>query len=227
MERHRVTFRRLRNLALAFPVVACLSGTARAAEPKLVLHASRASMSEPCQPGISRCEEAVVTGSLYSPTGTGNYFVYLMASQFDATEGIRSIQTGIDYDAVTGSGVDIFSWNHCSDSEQPASGWYQEAKSANRLTWNVERCPSDTLVVGGFFYMTCYTSSFLTVSPFGNDPAAIQTCLGNNMLLPPTALGYVGFGTVPGCNPCLAACNTVPVLPTTWSRLKSIPGPGR
>lgn len=214
--------RQVRELALAFIVLACLPGAAGAAEPKLILHANRASMSEPCAPGITRCEQAVVMGSLYSPSGAGSYYVYLMATQFDEAEGIRSIQTGIDYEAVTGSGVDIFSWNHCSDSEQPESGWYREAKSVNRLIWNAERCPADTLVVGGYFYLTSYTSSFLTLSPFGQEPAAIQTCLGNNVMLPPTALGYVGFGSVPGCNPCLGPCNTVPVLPVTWSRLKSI-----
>ena len=227
MSQSRVIFGRLRQLTAGFIGIVCLSGIAGAAEPKLVLHASRASMSEPCQAGISRCNQAVVTGSLYTPSGAGTYYVYLMATQFDGAEGVRSIQAGIDYDAVTGSGVDIFAWNHCADSEQPGTGWYQEAKSVNRLTWNVEQCPSDTLVVGGFFYLTSYTASFLTVSPFGAEPAAVQSCLGNTVMLPPTALGYVGFGNFPGCNPCLTSCNTVAVLPTTWSRIKNITGPRR
>jgi len=129
-------------LALAVP-----PGVSSAAEPKLVLHARRTNMAEPCQPGISRCDEALVNGSLYSPTGAGKYFVYLMATQFDPNAGVRSIRAGIEYDAVTVSGVDLFSWNLCADSETPGSGWHQEAKSVNQLVWNDERCPSDTLVV--------------------------------------------------------------------------------
>lgn len=214
------------GLALIHLAVTMPSTMSLAAEPKLVLHASRVSMSEPCQPGISRCDEALVNGSLYSPSGAGKYFVFLMVSQFDPDEGIRLIRAGIDYDAVTVSGVDIFSWNLCADSEQKGSGWYQEAKSVNQLVWNVEQCPSDTLVVGGYFYMTCYSSSFLTVSPYGLDPASIETCLGTTVTLPPTALGYVGFGTTPGCNPCLGPCNTVPVRPTTWSTIKGMAGQG-
>jgi len=226
MNQHQKHLPNWNSFLLAVLTLTSLAGGAFAAEPKLVLHASRASLSEPCQSGIARCQEALVSGSLYSPSGAGTYFVYLMASQFDPAEGIRSIQAGIDYDAVTLSGVDIFSWNLCADSQEPGPGWYQVPKSVNRLIWNVEQCPSDTLVVGGYFYMTCYTPSFLTISPFGSDSAAIQTCIGNTVTLPPTALGYVAFGSIPGCNPCLAPCNTVSIRPTSWSALKSLVGQG-
>jgi hypothetical protein len=98
------------------------------------------------------------SGSLYSPSGAGNYYVYLVAGGLDPAAGLASVNFSIDYDAVTVSGVDIFAWNLCADSQEPGPTWYQEAHSTNRISWGAENCPTDSLVVGGFFYLTCYTA---------------------------------------------------------------------
>jgi hypothetical protein len=215
------------RLLPALLLLGALSGAAEAADPKLLLHARRVSMAQPCQAGLARCEDAVVLGQLYSPTGAGNYYVYLVAAGVDPALGLQSVNFGIDYDAVTVSGVDLFAWNLCADSEEPGSGWYQEAHSTNRISWNAEECPTDTLLVGGYFYLTSYTPSFLTVGPVGDGPATFRDCLAADTALPQSALGHVAFGATGGCNPCLVPCERVAVTPTTWSGIKTLTGPGR
>lgn len=212
------------RLAPALVLLCALAGAAEAADPKLLFHARRASMAQPCQANLERCEDAVVLGQLYSPSGAGNYYVYLVAAGVDPDLGLSSIDFGIDYDAVTVSGVDLFTWNLCADAEEPGSGWFQEAHSTNRISWNVESCPTDTLLVGGYFYLTSYTASFLTVGPVGDGSVNFRNCLGGDTALPQSALGHVAFGATGGCNPCLVPCDKVAVAATTWSGIKTLTG---
>jgi len=217
----------MRLLPVVLLALGALTGAAEAADPKLLFHARRASMAQPCQANLARCEDAVVLGQLYAPTGAGNYYIYLVAAGVDPGLGLASVNFGIDYDAVTFSGVDLFAWNLCADSEAPGIGWYQEAHSTNRISWNAEGCPTDSLLVGGYFYMTCYTPSFLTVGPVGDDPVTFRDCQSGEVALPQSSLGHVAFGATGGCNPCLAPCDKVAAAPTTWSGIKTLTGPPR
>jgi hypothetical protein len=200
------------------------AGTAGAAEPKLLFHARRASMAQPCQPGITRCQDAVVLGQLYAPSGAGNYYVYLVAADIDPARGLRSIHFGINYDQVTVSGVDLFSWNPCADTQEPSAGWYQESFCSNRLNWTGEACPTDSLAVGGYFYMTCYTASFLTVAPIGDAPVTFRDCQSEEIALSQSNLGHVAFGATGGCNPCFGPCDKVATVPSSWSGIKNLTG---
>ncbi|HEX7879512.1 MAG TPA: hypothetical protein VF720_08885 [Candidatus Eisenbacteria bacterium] len=215
------------RLALGALLLGVLANAAEAADPKLLFHARRASMAQPCQANLSRCQDVDVLGQLYAPSGAGNYYVYLVAAGIDPAQGLASVSFGIDYDAVTVSGVDLFTWNLCADSEEPGTGWYQEAHSSNRISWNAESCPAESLVVGGYFYMTCYTASFLTVGPVGDDPVTFRDCQSQDVTLPQSSLGHVAFGATGGCNPCLGPCDKVAVTATTWSGIKTLNGPDR
>lgn len=197
-------------------VVAGPAGT-----PHLLLHARNVSTAEPCVPGIETCAAAQVSGSLYQPSGAGSYFVYLMAARFEPTAGTREVRVGLSYDLTTGSGVDVFQWHLCADSESPEAGWYQSG-GANRITWSSEDCPTDSLLVGGYFYLTAYSAGHIALGAPAAGPAEFVNCAGSTVAVAGTELGYIGFGGLSGCNPCAAPCNYVSVEPTTWSGVKSL-----
>jgi hypothetical protein len=189
--------------------------------PHLLLHARPVSAAQACDAGIDDCAAAQVSGGLYQPSGAGSYFVYLMAARFEPETGVRQFRVGLSYDPTTGSGVDIFQWHLCADAETPESGWYS-AGGANRLAWSVDACPPDSLVVGGYFYLTAYTAGHLALNAPGTGSAEFVTCAGAPVSVATSELGYVGFGGLNGCNPCLAPCNYVSVEPTTWSGVKAL-----
>lgn len=203
-------------LMAAPPLHAGPSGT-----PHLLLHARPVSSAEPCATGIATCSEAQVSGGLYQPTGAGSYFVYLMAARFEPTSGAREFRVGVNYDPTTGSGVDIFQWHLCADAEAPELGWYQ-AGGANRLSWSAEACPAESLAVGGYFYLTAYTAGHIALTPPDSEPAQFVNCSGAATPVAATELGYIGFGGLSGCNPCLTPCTYVSIEPTTWSGVKSL-----
>jgi hypothetical protein len=203
-------------LAAPSAVLAAPNGT-----PHLLLHARPVADAEACVAGIDDCTAAQVSGSLYQPSGAGTYFVYLMAARFEPEAGAREFRVGLSYDPTTVSGVDIYQWYLCADSETPEAGWYQ-AGGANRLSWSVETCPTGPLVVGGYFYLTAYTAGHVALTAPATGSPELVNCAGVATTVALTELGFVGFGGLPGCNPCLAACNYVSVEPTTWSGIKSL-----
>lgn len=189
--------------------------------PRILLHARTASTAHHCQPGLASCAAAEVRGQLNLLSGAGNYFVYLMAARFDPAIGAREIHVGLSYDLTTLSGVDIFGWNSCADTETPTAEWFQ-AGGANRLSWNNDHCRQDSLAVGGYFYLTSYTPGYIAaVAPEGAD-VSLTYCNGAVETIPTQRLGYIGFGEFEGCNPCDRPCNYVPVATVTWSRVKTL-----
>ena len=73
--------------------------------------------------------------------------------------------------------------------------------------------------VGRGLLRVCYTAVIFEVTGNPDTPDSemvVIDCVGvEHPQLAPAA--RVGFGTSPGFNPCLA---DVPVVPTTWSRIK-------
>lgn len=150
--------------------------------------------------------------------------IYLMAVSPDVTAGVAGLSCGIDYEAATFAGLDVFGYWICADAE--VTGGWPAAGTGNRITWDpVANCQRTTIggegvhALAAVFYVYAYGDGVFEIT--GNPDApdselVVIDCAGTEhpQLAPPAR---VGFGTPLGFNPCLA---DVPVVPTTWSRIK-------
>lgn len=164
--------------------------------------------------------------------------VYLVVARAQMQPGIAGLSCGIEYDNASGGGVDIFGYELCADlefSNAGASGEWPAAGGGNRITWdrftNCQRSvidPDGVHAIACAFYVYAYGSDLLRVTPNMNLESgaelAVADCSASTTFLPYGGLWGVGigFGGAPGCNPCSDAfcVGDVPVVPTTWSRLK-------
>lgn len=190
--------------------------------PRILLHARTASTSQPCQPSITGCGAAITGGILNLSSGAGDYFVFLLAGRFDPSIGARAITTGLYYDLMTLEGVDIYSWHLCADLETPSTTEWYRSNGSNTLSWNAEHCRQDSLAVGGYFYLTAYTPGEIAMVAPEGGAASVTLCNDQVVTVPVEQLGYVGFGSRTGCNPCNEVCHFVPVETITWGRLKTL-----
>ena len=100
-----------------------------------------------------------------------SYYAVLAAFNGSPGEGLAGISCGIDYDGLTGSGVDVFEWNVCRDGLQFPNGNWPDPGTGNRITWiNTTGCqttePSENGVtaVAGYFYISSYSPDRLSVT---------------------------------------------------------------
>jgi hypothetical protein len=187
------------------------------ATPRLLFHAVQAtSKAAPCTPSLGSCAGAITQGFV----GDGDlfYHVYLVVASYDTAGGVHEIEVGLSYDTTTHSGVDIFEWSLCADGQVPGPDWWQ-AGGDNQITWNSKN--ADSLSVAGYFYTTAYDPGLLALVPASGGEATLTPFSGPPVTIPGTALGYIGFGSSAGCNPCLASCAYTAVRPSTWSSIKS------
>ena len=201
-------------ILLMAPIASASSHT-----PRLLLHAraKNASKVTCATPTITSCVEAN-TQAFFQPDGTDFYHVFLIAAS-DTAAGIREVEIGVDYDQNTGSAVDVYAWTLCGDGETGGFGWFQ-ARGGNRISW--ESKGNDSLRVAGFFYLSAYGSGYFALVPPVGGNAMLTPFSGPPDTLDAGSLGFIGFGSVGGCNPCLTPCDYTPVRPSTWSSLKRL-----
>jgi hypothetical protein len=203
-------------------------------DAKICLHVKSATSKNPCGDPLPSCDQVVTNGGLYPQTH--NVFV-LVSNGFTnglSTSGVAGLQFGIEYDGAPQSGVDIYSWAPCADLEYPMSGW-PSSGTGTLIIWDrFNHCQhqepggpgTGVAATAGYFYMAAYTPDILRITPRQVDGAAkVANCNSSESILvdethnpSPSPLGTAGFGA-PGYNPCTMV---IPVLPTTWSQIKTL-----
>jgi len=151
--------------------------------------------------------------------------------------GVRGGEWGIDYDGALGSGVDVNSWNYCTDGlEFPSDGW-PGAGTGTIVTWtscqdvapvapNGDVLSHQVVAVMGVFNVTTYGRSYMYVTPrpvtgFAKvaDCGAAEDLISGNI---PSQLGIGGFCQgAKGYNFC-GVKSLAPTTETTWGALKSL-----
>jgi hypothetical protein len=182
-------------------------------EAKLMLHALSITTKNPCTRVANL--PATCTGyqvgnlPLYPPT----LFVYALVVNGSRTEGMAGASFGINYDGALLSGVDIYGWYLCADSDLPTPGW-PATGTGNTISFTPARCQTggNTAVGGvatlGYFYCGAYTSDMMRVTTHPEtNGASVTSCAGAiDYVLDSDAscthLGALGFGTRTGINPC-------------------------
>ena len=174
------------------------------------------------------CAEYNTQGSLLMPLD-----VYVVVARVD-TIGISGVTFGIDYEgAAIGTGLDIVEWTLCASGLEFQSDGWPGPTTGNIVTWlKPEGCATQLIgndavhgVVGAFsVYAYGKDTLWIRDHPLieSRERLAASDCTGAVAFLEPTSgiLGWAGFGTDPGCNPCLIPC-IVPVRPTTWGAIKT------
>ena len=182
-------------------------------------------------------EHDVVTQAAAAPDGSASYFVYLLATPSDSSadpqHGLLGMQVGIDYDVDTpgNRGLQVGSWRSCAEMEFQGSGW-PAPKTGNTITWGVGSCQNTPLVTAGYFYVTAYDASTMSLVGFPSTGVVkAADCNGAefvlNQVLSTSEVGWISLGgghigpDTDGCNPALEPCDRVTAsTPTTWGRLK-------
>lgn len=200
---------------------------------KIMLHLTSPRTGNGCASlGISQCSQFVTNGDLALPGSGPFYFAYLLSTNFGALAGL---ECGITYDGgnaggmTDGSGIDIFSWNHCATIEfpSPVPAWPKPG-SGNLLTWDsVNSCQTGFTAVAGWFYLAAYGPDELRVTPRpASGFAKVADCAAIETILPLNFLGSVQFSAgaaAHGENPC-GRSQSVPVRHVTWSAIKTLVG---
>ena len=175
------------------------------------------------------------------PVGVG-CDIYLVVVRGDEGPGISGLSCGLQYDPQPSSGVDMFGYTLCADSESPSAGpngMWPEPGGGNRISWNPDtNCqrtvisPDGVHAVACSFYVHAYSPDLFVIdydrtrSPVPEmtitDCAGAITPYGNACLKGP---GFIGFGQ-PGCTPCEGGpcwiCTET--QPETWGTLKQMFG---
>jgi hypothetical protein len=198
--------------------------------PAVLLHVGKVTgRGLECE-SVPKSPSEVLTKGTVDASGTARYYVYLLASPstIDGNSGLTGLQIGLNFAAETGSVNDSFSlfgWNTCSVLDFPQDGW-PASGTGNTITWMADVCQRQEMLLAGYMYMSAYAPGTLSVTPYPvTELAKIAVCGGAEMIVDPSDLGWVAFGkteNITGCNPIYQDCTKglVPVLPTTWGRLK-------
>jgi hypothetical protein len=176
--------------------------------------------------------EEIVTEGIGIPGQGGSFYVYLLASPevyIDGLAGgITGMQTGIEYKEAgpSGKGVNIHSWNRCSILDFPQDSW-PGSGSGNTITWSVQECQTQEIVSGGFFYLSVYSPSKMSIVDYPpTGLSKVAGCQGAEMgaaaPLDPIRLGWIALAESGGCNPLLEPCRLTSTEPITWGRLKAL-----
>jgi hypothetical protein len=173
--------------------------------------------------------------SSYNPTGAilTYYTMYLVIGQIVSPDdtlagGIRGLALGIKYTTPTGTVGTSVSWTSCGDLEFPnGNPLWPESGGGNTITWadckGTDIPPDGSHVLAGAFTVYAYAADTFQITAnnnLANAALAIANCSGAQVETPLDHAGFVRFGGLLGCNPCLAPC-FVPVAPTTWGKIKS------
>ena len=210
--------------------------------PKVALHvtapAAKASFicstSDPVHLAIP-CANFVTEGAI-----TTDLMVYMVVADADTpsfNDGVGGVNLGLEYNGNTGQGVDVTTWTLCADGQQyvnagPRGDW-PAAGGGNVITWftcQTTRLGSDGIhAVIGALDVYAYGDDKLRLTPNrtqqGGPVFALANCSAQEIAGLDTlkVLGSAGFGTKLGCNPCTSVIGCpVPVLPTTWGKIKGL-----
>lgn len=202
---------------------------------KLALHVADHAVKGRCSTATPNgtntpCTSFVTRGNLHT-----TYDVYVVLAQVPS-RGATSAFFGIQYDKDSGSGVDIFDWEGCSDTEAPGNGW-PNSGGGIVVTWDTcqqEIVGEDEILATiGSFYTYAYsedsikftTRTYAPVPDIGWSDCNGSTCEFEYV---GAATAIVSFGEATGCNPCLDSCQVdiypsdcmVPTEPVTWGGIK-------
>lgn len=203
-------------------------------DAKLALHAQSPTTKNRCvgvsqggpAPDQTPCSQLVTSGS-----SSAGYDVYVLASGFSTpsplwsfTDGLSGAELGLSYDGTLGQGVDVFSWEACSDLEFPSATW-PEPSGGITLTFNSgSNCQNETIsgfesegghTILGVMYVYPYGSDVLGLTGRNNIPLPfpkLADCDGSEVELTQSSIGVVGFD-MSGCNPCLEDCANALSIP--------------
>lgn len=174
---------------------------------RIMLHvvaADPGGSATPCSLPPTPCETGQATFSTEAPLSTPEvpyYYAYVVVTNYTPGPGFRGVQYGIEYDGDPLSGVDILDWTSCSLLEFPMDNW-PEPGSGNLQTWY---CTNGGVTVAGWFTISAFSPDVLDlVARQVDDALKVADCDGAETLLQPVTAGAVGFGGVPGEDPCLA-----------------------
>ncbi len=167
--------------------------------------------------------------------------VYLIVARGAPDPGVAGASCGILYNhgetgqatKSDGVGVDVFAWTLCSWAPWvpglPPEDLFPASGGGIRLVWSPQTdCQTGVVedegvhALAGSFYVLAYSDDMFEITPNrtanpGVDEFQVLDCDNQTTVLPyPEAAGVVAFGSGTGYTPCQA----VPVIPTTWSRLK-------
>lgn len=156
----------------------------------------------------------------------GNYFVYLLATS-NSSLGVAGIRAGIEYSATAkgGKGIVVHDWTPCSLLYFPSDTW-PASGSGNTITWAPQDCPHTNLVAGGYFYVTAYSPSTMSIVGYPStgevQVADCQVNIVDAVPLDPVRLGWVTLEEAGGCNPLVEPCDKpVATEPATWGGIKT------
>lgn len=226
-------------LALTASVLPASAPAGEHTEAKIVTHAS--TLHAKCLPCV--CTDDLgpyacgvtpldVTGDVdYSYT-----HAYVQLVDLDPALGVSEVSFGLDYDGAPDSGVDGLTWYQClpdamtsqaPDPEWPQPGsWIRIEFDACRGTTPHPLDPEGQgSVLLGAYQLWATSSDRLSFVPApdpdhpGETRIRVVDCSGEVTELPADRVASLGFGNVAGYDPCYG---TVPVRPTTWSRLKRV-----
>ena len=234
----------LRSRLSTFLVVVSLAFavSARAQSPNIVLRVCETRHGAAlCGPG-GTMNWAVRADQLSTSTGPFYYvFLFGMGIGEDpifpgmdprGISTISGVECGIDYDGAYApeggeSPISVFAWTLLGNSQIRFGDWPAPG-SGNIILWNEDNCQyyrenGITFAMTGYFYVGAYAPGQIRVTPNpASGLAVLANCFGNGATVdvtPPVyncALGVVGFQQE-GFNGVCA----VPVVPATWSRVKS------
>ena len=206
-------------------------------KPKILLHVKAASTKNQCTSwgNLADCTQAVTRGALVTSVSGPFYYAYVLVATgsyrgvgLGGTDlGLAGAQFGIHYDAVAGSGFDVFSWSLCATLEFVSTGW-PESGGGELLTWDsATRCVKTEVGVAGYFYCGAYSTDLVSITARPVDGAMkVADCQSTEVTLSAAADGgtasFSAAGDTDGCNPCVADCSGVPVRPSTWTTLKTL-----
>lgn len=241
----------LKSLVILLPVIVLVAAAvpAKAQDQRdatigfYLEEANRYPICSHIEPPSCADESVPLNGELYT-----GYYAFLCVFNGNAQLGISGLQCAIEFDDARRSGVDIDSWNGCSNGlDLPQDGWGLISGDGNTITWDVTSggCQreepggfgSGVTAVAGFFYLTAYSEDVLKVVPYrftapGTVPAlTVGDCSTETPDGKPTTgityelaldhTGSVGFsddGSVTGDLPCIQRIQEE----TTWGSVKGL-----
>lgn len=198
-------------------------------KPNILLHLRSVTSKNACNWGsLTDCTTASVSGWTNTP-----YYCYLLAARGDMTD-IAGLQCGLEYEygAVPGDqrGIDIDAWTLCATMEFPTGGpdaWLLTG-GGNMITWDsTTRCQTGETAVAGYFYLTAYERSLMSVRERPVDGMAkLADCSAVERTIWYEHRGWIIFNNPPylieGCNPCAYSCFFDPVQVITWGGIKTL-----
>ena len=165
----------------------------------------------------------------------GIAFLLSMRKILKNTQSLLGFQSGSECDEMGQDvvGIGVWSWNSCGSLEFPDDTW-PASGGGNTITY--VDCQQDPSIVAGYFHLTAYTPSIMSImgfSPHHTQEVKVATCLGveasPDLTVGMDRVGWISMGgaakgtDTDGCNPALEPCDQdpTPVRSTTWGRIKT------